>query len=65
MNAILISIMVGTSINATVWTVLTIIAMFRESKREMFLFMGTLVSDLIVIVAVVVYVIYNLILISI
>ena len=65
MNAILISIITGTLISTAVWFVLTIIAIFRESKREMFFFTGGLVNGLIVLVFVVVYVIYNLILISI
>ena len=65
MNTILISIITGTLISTAVWFVLTIIAIFRESKHEMFLFTGGLVNGLIVLVFVVVYVIYNLILISI
>lgn len=65
MNAILISIIVGTSINVAVWAVLTIIAVLRKSEHEMFLINGSLASASIVLVAAVVYIIYNLILISI
>lgn len=65
MNAILISIIIGTSINVAVWAVLTIIAVLRGSEHEMFLINGGLASGLITLVALAVYVIYNLILISI
>ena len=65
MNDILISIILGNLISTAVWLVLTIIAIFRESKHQMFLFNGSLVNGLIVIVVAYVYVIYNLILISI
>ena len=57
MDEILISVLIGTSINYLIWHVLTCIAVLTRSKHENFLVNGTLVSGVIAFVAILVYVI--------
>lgn len=59
MDEILISVIIGTSINYLIWQVLTCIAVLTRSKHEKFLVNGTLVSGVIALVAMLVYVIYS------